>query len=62
MLFIASGWNPGINKKNILAAAFNVEFIVKKTLGGYTNEVTFAATKFREGGKKINNCCIASVN
>lgn len=53
MLFIASGWNPGINK-NILAAALNAEFIVKKTLGGYTNEVTFAATKFREGKKKIN--------
>lgn len=51
MLFIASGWNSGINK-NILAAAFSAEFIVKKTLGGYTNEVTFAATKFREGKKK----------
>lgn len=24
------------------------EFIVKKTLGRYTNEVTFAATKFRK--------------
>lgn len=54
-LFIASGWNPGINKNTlcILAAASNAEFIVKKTQGGCTNEVTFAATKFT-GEKKKN--------